>query len=126
MGEQEVMSGIEVKSFEAPDETRQFVEKGEARIVKLAGGSVGRATMEPGWRWSEHVKPVAGTDSCRSTHLGYVESGRMKIEMDSGEAIEVGPGDVCSIPPGHDAWIIGDEACVLIDFAGMENFARRP
>lgn len=120
----EVMTGLEARGFDSPDEVRPFVDNGEARIVNLAGGTVGRAIMEPGWRWSEHVKPIAGTDSCQAPHLGYVVSGRIKTVMDDGTEAEIGPGEVCSIPPGHDAWVVGDEACVLVDFAGMGSYAK--
>lgn len=120
----EVRAGLEARDFDSPDEVRPFVDKGEARIVNLAGGTVGCATMEPGWRWSEHVKPIAGTDSCQAAHLGYVVSGRIKTVMDDGTEAEIGPGEVCSIAPGHDAWVIGDEPCVLIDFAGMQDYAK--
>ncbi len=119
------MAGLEAKSFDSPDEVRPFKDKGEARIVNLGGGTVGLATFEPGWRWSEHVKPIAGTDSCQAPHMGYVLAGRMKIVMDDGSEGEVGPGDVGVIPPGHDAWTVGDEPCVMVDFAGMEHYAEQ-
>ncbi|HVB27398.1 MAG TPA: cupin domain-containing protein [Mycobacteriales bacterium] len=118
------MAGMERKRFDAPDETRPFQAKGQAEIVNIGGGVVGRATFEPGWKWSEHVRPVAGTDSCQAAHLGYVLSGRQEIVMDDGTRLEVGPGDVVSIPSGHDAWTIGDEPCVLLDFSGMANYAK--
>ena len=119
------MASLEAKSFESPDEVRPFTDKGDAKIVNLSSGTVGLATFEPGWRWSEHVKPIAGTDSCQAPHMGYVVSGRMKIVMDDGTEGEVGPGDVGVIPPGHDAWTVGDEACVMVDFAGMEHYAEQ-
>ena len=109
------MASIEVKSFDSPDEVRPFEGGGEARVVRVAGQEIGRGVFEPGWRWSTNVKPIAGTDSCQFPHLNYVISGRMRITMDDGEQAEVGPGDVVSIPPGHDAEVIGDEPCVTID-----------
>jgi quercetin dioxygenase-like cupin family protein len=117
-------TALEQKSFDSPDETRPFVDKGKAEIVTVGGVDIGRGTFEPGWRWSEHVKPLAGTDSCQAPHTGYVLSGRMVIRMDNGEEREFGPGDVFYMPPGHDAWIVGDEACTLIDFTGMKRYAK--
>ena len=124
------MAGLEVKNFQNPDETRPFKDKGQAEIVSLGdgtigGATIGRLTLEPGWRWSEHVKPIAGTESCEAPHMAYVVSGRMKIVMDDGTEAEVGPGDAAVIPPGHDAWTLGDEACVMVDFGGMENYAKQ-
>lgn len=120
--------GAEVKSFGSPDETRQFADgKGKLELVNLGnGGAVGRATFEPGWRWSEHVKPIVGTDSCQVAHLGYVVSGRMRLRMDDGTEHEVGPGDVLVAPPGHDAWVVGDEPNVQVDFQGAAHYAEKP
>ena len=118
------MAGIEVKSLDSPEETRPFVDKGQAEVVNVGGGSVMRATFEPGWRWSEHVKPIAQTDSCQVSHLGYVLSGRMRIFMDDGTEAEAGPGDVAAIPPGHDAETVGDEPCVLLDFGEFGDYAK--
>jgi uncharacterized cupin superfamily protein len=92
--------------------------------VNLGSGPVGLGTFEPGWRWSNDIKPVAGTDSCQVEHLGYVLSGRMKIVMDDGQETEVGPGDAIHISPGHDAWTLGDEACTLVDFGGLKGYAQ--
>jgi hypothetical protein len=115
----------EVKSFESPDETRPFEGKGHADVVEVAGRTIGRGTFEPGWRWSENVKPIAGTDSCQVSHLGYCLSGRMKVIMDDGSEMEVGPGEVAAIPPGHDAEVVGDEACVFVDFGEFGDYAKR-
>jgi hypothetical protein len=111
------------KSFDSPEETRS-IDKGKVEVLNLGGTQVMRATFEPGWKWSECVKPVAGTDSCQVSHLVYTVSGRMKIKMDDGSETEVGAGDVVSIPPGHDAWIIGDEPYVGIDFQGGAGYAK--
>jgi quercetin dioxygenase-like cupin family protein len=119
------MAGVEKKRFEQADETRPFSGKGQADLVNIGGGVVGKATFEPGWKWSEHVKPIAGTDSCQAGHLGYVVSGRQMIKMDDGTETEIGPGDVVHIPPGHDGWVVGDEPCVVLDFAGMADYAKR-
>ena len=116
---------LEIKSFDSPDETRPFAAKGSAAAVSLASGTALKGTFEPGWRWSEHVKPLAQTDSCQAAHLGYVLSGRMHVVMDDGTEGEVGPGDAVSIPPGHDAWTVGDEACVLVDFGQVGDYAKR-
>lgn len=118
------MPSVEVKRFDAPDETRQFVEKGHADVVKVAGRDVGHGIFEPGWHWAEHVKPIAGTESCQVSHLGYCESGHMHLVMDDGSEADVGPGDVVAIPPGHDAWTVGDEPCVLVDFGEIAEYAK--
>jgi uncharacterized RmlC-like cupin family protein len=119
------MAQAEVKNFDSPDETRPFEGKGKAEVVTIAGQVVGKATFEPGWKWSNNVKPIAGTDSCQVSHLGYVLSGRMKVYMDDGSEFEVGPGDVMAIPPGHDAEIVGDEPCVSLDFGEFGEYAKR-
>lgn len=118
------MAAMEVKNFDSPDETRPFEGKGKAEVVNIGGQTVGRATFEPGWRWSENVKPIAGTDSCEVAHLAYCVSGRMKVFMTDGGEGECGPGDVVAIPPGHDAEIVGDEPCVLIDFGEFGEYAK--
>ena len=119
------MAATEIKNFDSPDEVRQFEGKGQAKVVNVAGQVVGRGTFEPGWKWSENVKPIAGTDSCQVSHLGYVLSGRMRVYMDDGSEAEVGPGDVVAIPPGHDAEVPGPEACVMIDFGEIGDYAKR-
>ncbi len=118
------MAGLEGKSFDAPDEVREFKANGRVELVNLSTGPVGRGTFEPGWRWSNDVKPLAGTESCQVAHVGYVVSGRMTVRMDGGAEHSYGPGDVFSMAPGHDAWIDGDEACVLIDFGGLHGYAQ--
>src|SRR3954451_6030248 len=115
---------LEKKSFSSPDEVRPFADKGQVEIIKLSDGVVGKATFEAGWRWSEHVKPIAGTDSCQVPHVGYCLSGRMEIAMDDGTTLEVGPGEFVHIPHGHDAWTVGDEACVFLDFGGLQGYAE--
>lgn len=114
------MAGLEVKSLNKPDETRPFAAKGKAEVVTVGGTTILRGTFEPGWKWSEHVKPVAKTDSCQGAHTLCVLSGRMRIKMDDGTEKEVGPGDACVIAPGHDAWVVGNESCVAIDFTAPE------
>lgn len=117
------MTNIEHKSLNAPDEVRTF-DKGQVEVVKLANGVIGRATFQPGWKWSECVKPIAKTESCQTAHFGYVISGRMKVVMDDGSSTEFGPGDAMNIPPGHDAWIVGSDPCVCIDVTGAEHYAE--
>jgi quercetin dioxygenase-like cupin family protein len=119
------MASLEVKSTKSPDETRPFADKGQAAVVNVGEHPVLYGTFEPGWRWSEHVQPLAGTESCQASHLLYCLSGRMHVVMDDGSEAEVGPGDVASIPPGHDAWTVGDEACVAVDFGGYAQYAQR-
>ncbi|MGZ8688405.1 MAG: cupin domain-containing protein, partial [Gaiellaceae bacterium] len=92
--------------------------------VTVGGVQIGRGMFEPGWRWSEHVKQLAGTDSCQSAHTGYVIQGRMIVRMDNGVEIEYATGDAFFMPPGHDAWIVGDQTCILIDMTGMSNYAK--
>ncbi|MFJ6756756.1 cupin domain-containing protein [Streptomyces sp. NPDC091273] len=119
------MAGLVSKSFDKADETRPFEDgKGRLDLVETDGGLVGRAVFEPGWKWSEHVKPLAGTDSCLADHTGYVVKGRMQIVMDDGAEIEVAAGDYVRIPPGHDAWVVGDEQCMVLDWTGYGTFAQ--
>lgn len=119
------MAKLQTKRFEAPDEVREFAsDRGQVELVDLGGNAVGRGTFKPGWRWSEHVKQLSGTDSCQVEHIGYVVSGRMNVVMDGGGELEVGPGDVFHMPPGHDAWTVGEEPCVLLDFGGLSGYAK--
>src|SRR5512136_2461058 len=110
------MAQLIKKSVNKPDEARRFT-RGRMDVVTLGDLIVGRATFEPGWRWSECVRPIAGTPSCMVHHNGYIVSGRMRVRMDDGTESEVGPGDVFVCPPGHDAWIVGNETCVMLEFA---------
>ena len=119
------MDKTEHRSFHAPDETREF-PNGRAEILKVGGGEVGRLVFEPGWRWSSDVKPIAGTDSCAAPHFQYHVSGRLAIRMDDGAEFIAGPGDVTALPGGHDAWVVGDEPVVTVDWFGAGNYARQP
>ncbi len=120
------MPGLTRKSFDTPDETRPFEDgMGQLEVVNTEDGVVGRATFQPGWQWSKHIKPIAGTESCEAAHIGYFVSGRMKVVMDDGEEMEYGPGDFFTMAPGHDAWIVGDEPCVVIDWQGFADYAKR-
>src|ERR1043166_7340711 len=111
----------ESKTFNSPDETRN-VEKGKVEVLNVGGSQVMRATFQPGWKWSECVKPIVGTYSCQTSHLVYTVSGKMIVRMDDGAEIQINPGDVTSIPPGHDAWIVGAEPYVGVDFQGAANY----
>lgn len=115
---------LTAKRFDSPDETREFVDSmGKAEIVHLGDRTASRSTFKPGWRWSDHVKPLAGTDRCEVFHLGYVLSGKMRITMHDGHSIEIGPGDVIEVPPDHDAEVLGEADCVLVDFGDMADYA---
>jgi quercetin dioxygenase-like cupin family protein len=118
------MARMTIQRFSAPDETRPFVDKGRLEILQVGRDVVGRGIFEPGWRWSKHVKPIAQTQSCQAAHAGYVLSGRMRVLMDDGQEAEIAPGDFVTIPPGHDAWTVGSEPCVMLDFAGFAYYAR--
>ena len=116
---------IEAKSITSPDEVRPFADKGKAEVVNIGGREVIRGTFEPGWKWSDHVKPIAQTESCQAAHFGFCQSGRMKVRMDDGAEAEIKAGDFLAIPPGHDAWIEGDEPCIMIDFGAIGGYAKQ-
>jgi hypothetical protein len=117
------MAGIEINDFSKPDEVRS-PDHTTVEVVKLAGGEVGRYTFQPGWRWSDHIKPVVGTESCQTEHVGYVVSGRLAVKADDGSSGEVGPGCVYRIPPGHDGWVVGEEPVVVVEFQGAAGYAK--
>jgi quercetin dioxygenase-like cupin family protein len=117
------VASVESRNLDQPDESRT-PDKTEVNVVSVGGNEVGRFTFQPGWRWSECVKPVAGTDSCEMTHLGYVVSGQLHVAHDDGTAVDVGPGDAYVIEPGHDAWVVGDESFVGIEFKSAAHYAK--
>jgi hypothetical protein len=117
------MASSEQKTFEDPDETRTF-EHGQVDLVRVGDGEIGRLTLQPGWRWSEHVKPIAGTEWCEAPHFQYHAAGRLRIHMSDGTELTAEPGDVTALPAGHDAWVEGDEPVVIIDWWGASNYAR--
>jgi hypothetical protein len=120
------MSGkAEQKSFATPDETRTF-DYGALDLLKIGGGEVGLLTLQPGWRWSDHVKPLAGTDLCEAPHFQYHVTGTLHIVMADGAEFDARPGDVTALPQGHDAWVVGDEPVVVVDWFGASNYARGP
>jgi len=118
------MNEVILKRFEAPDEVREF-EKGRFEIVRLGGMTIGRATYQPGWKWSEHVRPLAGTEFCEVAHVGLVLSGRATAAMMGGETVELGPGSLFHVPAApHDSWVVGDEPYVSLHFLGADHYTR--
>jgi hypothetical protein len=118
------MADAEMKNIDSPDEVRKF-NNGEIRLVNVSGGTVGKMVFKPGWKWSNDVKPIAGTDYCQTSHFGYQISGRLHVKMKDGSEFETGPGDVSVVPPGHDAWVVGNEDVVLLDWAGASGYAKK-
>jgi hypothetical protein len=115
---------MQKKRMTSPDEIRSF-DKGKVEIAKVGNTSIGRAYFEPGWSWEKCVKPIAKTNSCQAPHTQYVVSGKMRVRMDDGNEEEFGPGDVGYLPPGHNAWVVGDEPFIAVDFTGMETYAKK-
>jgi hypothetical protein len=120
---QQVAQQTEVKAFGRPDEVREF-PKGKLELITIGGATIGRATFQPGWRWATSVQPLAGTKSCEAPHFQYHVSGVLRVKMDGGSEFDCGPGDVSLLPSGHDAWVVGDEPAVVVDFQGMVDYAR--
>lgn len=116
--------GITVRNMSSADEVRE-VPNGKVEVMNFKGQTVGRSTFQPGWRWSNDVKPIAGTEWCEFNHFGIIVSGRLHLVTKDGEESEVGPGDVVSVPAGHDGWVVGDEAVVMIDMdEGAADYAK--
>lgn len=105
------------------DETRQF-EKGSVELFHIGGKTIGRATFQAGWKWSECLGPSAGTKTCQTTHLGYQISGTMHVRLDDGSEFDIRAGECFYLPPGHDGWVVGTEPVVMLDFIGMEDYAK--
>ena len=118
------MKSIEVKNFDSPDEVRTF-DKGKAELIDMNGRIVGRATFAPGWKWSQSLKQIVGTDSCQAPHFQYHVSGVLHIKADDGTERDVKPGEVSMLDAGHDAWVVGNEPVVVIDFQGMVEYAKQ-
>jgi hypothetical protein len=114
---------VEKRNLDSPDERRP-AGAGEGKVINLGGLTFLHMTLQPGWRWSKDVKPIAKTESCQAPHVGYVISGRLHGVMDDGTEVDVGPGDFYSIAPGHDAWVVGDEPYVGLDVTGSPKWAR--
>lgn len=118
------MSKIELKNMNNPDELRSL-PKTKGEVVKLGEYTIMRTTFEPGWKWSECVKPAVGTSSCQVNHVLYIISGKMGVRMDDGTEKEFHPGDAGIIPPGHDAWVVGNEPCIGVDFTGGVTYGKK-
>lgn len=118
------MAKAQKKNIHQPDETRTFPH-GKTELVRIGNYTFGLATFEPGWKWSESVKPLVNTESCQMSHTAYQLSGKLHIKMDDGTEYELGPGDVGIIPPGHDGWVVGDEPVITLDITGMADFAKK-
>jgi len=119
-------TGIEIaecKSFAKPDEVREFPQ-GKLELIKIGGATIGRAVLQPGWKWSTSVQPLAKTSSCEAPHFQYHISGVLRILMDDGKEFDCKPGDVSLLPSGHDAWVVGKEPVVVVDFQGMIDYAK--
>jgi hypothetical protein len=112
-----------IQNIDKPHETRPFRDHGHMDVVTLGDFTLGRGTFEPGWKWSDDVKPIAGTDSCQVRHTGICLSGHMTIKYDDGTEATISPGDVMVLEPGHDAWVLGEEPCILLD-TGVAAYAR--
>jgi hypothetical protein len=117
------MAGLEFNDFASPDEVRS-PDRTTVELVKIGAGEVGRYTFQPGWSWSECIKPVVGTDSCQVEHIGYVVSGTLHVEPDDGPSGDLTPGSVYRIAPGHDGHVVGDEPVVLVEFQGATTYAQ--
>lgn len=116
------MNKAELKHFDKPDDVREFPQ-GRLELINIGGATVGRAIFEPGWRWLTSVQPLANTRSCEAPHFQYHVSGVLMVKMDDGTELECHPGDVSLLPSGHDAWVVGDEPAVVVDFQGMVDYA---
>ena len=117
------MKKAEVKSFGKADEVREFL-KGKVELVNVGGATVGRAVLQPGWRWATSVQPIAKTKSCEAPHFQYHVSGILRVRMDDGTEFDCKAGDISLLPPGHDAWVVGNEPAVVVDFQGMIDYAK--
>jgi hypothetical protein len=121
--EHDTRQHTEHRDFESPDEVRTF-DHGRLEVVRIGDSEIGRLVLQPGWRWSEHVKPIAGTDLCEAPHFQYHVCGTIRIRTSDGEEFEATPGMVTSLPAGHDAWVVGDEDVVVVDWWGASNYAK--
>jgi len=113
----------EQKNFATPDETRSF-EHGVVEVLSIGGTEIGRLTLQPGWRWSDHVKPIAGTELCEAPHFQYHVAGTLRVRMADGSEFDAVAGDVTALPHGHDAWVVGDQPVVVVDWWGASNYAK--
>jgi hypothetical protein len=118
------MPALTQANFNSPQETRNFDPPSSGHLDLIADGKVGRGTFNPGWQWSKNVKPIAGTELCMQAHVGYFVSGQMMVEAQDGSRIQYGPGDYAEMAPSHDAWVVGDEPCVVIERTGFTTYAQ--
>jgi hypothetical protein len=109
--------------FAEPTETRSF-PNGRLDLVRIGGADIGRLTLQPGWRWSQDVKPIAGTELCEAPHFQYHVSGTIRVRTADGQEFDARPGQVTALPSGHDAWVVGDEPAVVVDWWGASNYAK--
>ena len=121
----EEKAAAEHRDFASADEIREF-PNGHMELLHIGGSDIGRLVLRPGWRWSEHVKPIAGTDLCEAPHFQYHVAGRLRIQMADGTTFDAVPGQVTALPSGHDAWVVGDEPAVTVDWWGASNYAKGP
>ncbi|HZR49888.1 MAG TPA: nuclear transport factor 2 family protein [Streptosporangiaceae bacterium] len=121
--EEQPAAVTEHRDFADPDETREF-PSGKAELLSIGGSDIGRLVLRPGWRWSEHVKPIAGTDLCEAPHFQYHVAGVLRIQMADGTTFDARPGAVTALPSGHDAWVVGEEPVVVVDWWGASNYAK--
>jgi hypothetical protein len=117
------MALAEQKAFAKPDETREF-DYGRLDLLDIGGSQIGQLTLQPGWRWSLHVKPAAGTQWCEAPHFQYHVAGTLRVQMADGTEFDAKPGEVTALPQGHDAWVVGDEPVVVVDWWGASNYAK--
>jgi hypothetical protein len=122
--EEDMARDTEKKDFAKADEVRVF-PKGKVELITIGGATIGRATLEPGWRWSSSVQPIAKTKSCEAPHFQYHIAGTLKVVMDDGTELVCKPGNVSLLPSGHDAWVVGNENVVIVDFQGMVDYAKK-
>lgn len=114
---------VEQRDFADPDEVRTF-DYGRVELIKVGGMEIGRLVLSPGWRWSEHVKPIAGTDLCEAPHFQYHVAGTLRLRTADGREFDAEPGQVTSLPAGHDAWVVGDQDVVIVDWFGASHYAK--
>ena len=122
---QDTRQHTEHRDFAAPDDVRTF-SHGRLELLRLGGSEIGRLVLQPGWRWSEHVKPVAGTELCEAPHFQYHVAGTLRIRTADGAEFDATPGQVTSLPAGHDAWVVGEDDVVVVDWWGASNYAKLP
>lgn len=118
-----IAESAEKKNFSKPEEIREF-PYGKVEVITVGGVTIGRATLQPGWKWSTSVQPIAKTKSCEAPHFQYHVAGTLKVKMDDGTELECRPGDVSLLPSGHDAWVVGNEPVIIVDFQGMHDYAK--